>query len=231
MAFKSLSELDDYQLTNSDQDCRGWDVVNASGTQIGTVREMLVDTEVERVAALELDSGAQILVNEISLRDGRVVAANSDIAGAGGTTTTPPVGAVAAPQSVVDGELVVPVVEEQIRIGKRDVDRVGARVSTRVEETPVQESVTLRDEQVHVERRPVNRPVRDDETAGFKEGTVEVHARSEEAVVDKRARVVGEVVISKSATEREETVRDTLQRTDVEVDQLSADRDLTKRRT
>jgi len=53
MALKSLSELDDYQLANKDQDCRGWDVVNASGIQIGKVRELLVDTESERVTALD----------------------------------------------------------------------------------------------------------------------------------------------------------------------------------
>lgn len=232
MAFKSLSELDDYKLSDSDQDCRGWDVVNASGTQIGKVREMLVDTERERVTALELDSGAQIPASEISLSDGRVVASGSGIAGAGATTTTTPATVTGvARNSVVDGVLVMPVVEEEIQIGKREVDRIGARVSTRVEETPVEKSVTLRDEQVNIERRPVDRPVRDGEIADFKDVTMEVHARSEEAVVSKQARVVEEVVISKSATQREETVRDTVQRTDVDVDQVSADRDPTRRRT
>lgn len=86
MAIKQLSELDDYKLTNSEQDCRGWCVVTESGTQIGTVREMLVDKERERVTAVVLDSGAQIPVHEISLRDGKVVAANSYIAGASGAT-------------------------------------------------------------------------------------------------------------------------------------------------
>ena len=225
MAFKSLSELDDYQLSNSDQDCRGWDVVNAAGTRIGTVREMLVDTENERVAALRLDSGAEIPVNEFALRDGTVVAVG-DAAGASRTAAARP---GSAPEREAVGEVVLPVIEEEIRIGKREVDRVGARVTTRVVETPVQESVTLRNEQVHVERRPVDRPVRDGEIADFVEGTLEVHARSEEAVVHKQARVVEEVVISKGATEREETVRDTVKRTDVDVDKVGADRDLPKR--
>lgn len=86
MAIKQLSELDDYKLTNSEQDCRGWSVVNAAGTQIGTVREMLVDKERERVTAVVLDSGVEIPVNEISLHDGRVVAAKSYMAGASGRT-------------------------------------------------------------------------------------------------------------------------------------------------
>ncbi len=88
MAIKQLSELDDYKLSNSEQDCRGWHVVNASGTRIGTVHEMLVDEERERVTAVVLDSGVQIPVNEISLRDGVVVAADSYAAGASGTTAS-----------------------------------------------------------------------------------------------------------------------------------------------
>ncbi len=88
MAIKQLSELDDYKLSDSEQDCRGWCVVNASGTQIGTVREMLVDEERERVTVLVLDSGAQIPVNEVSLRDGEVVIANIDMTGAVGGTTS-----------------------------------------------------------------------------------------------------------------------------------------------
>lgn len=228
MAFKPLSELDDYQLANSDQDCRGWEVVNAAGTRIGKVREMLVDAESERVTALALDSGVQILVNQIVLRDGKVVAANGAVAGATGPTAT---GTGAVADSVVDGKLVVPVVEEEIRVGKRQVDRVGARVTTRVVETPVQKSVTLRDEQVHVERRPVDRPVREGEIADLREGTVEVHARSEEAVVTKQARVVEEVVVSKNAAEREALVRDTVQSTKVDVDKIGAERDRPKHRT
>ncbi len=81
MAIRQLSELDDYKLTHNEQDCRGWCVVNASGTQIGTVREMLVDEEHARVTALVLDSGVQILVDEVSLRDGKVVTAESDLEG------------------------------------------------------------------------------------------------------------------------------------------------------
>jgi hypothetical protein len=40
---------------------------------------MLVDKQRERVAAVVLDSGLQILVEEISLRNGRVVTAHSDV--------------------------------------------------------------------------------------------------------------------------------------------------------
>jgi uncharacterized protein (TIGR02271 family) len=122
-------------------------------------------------------------------------------------------------RSTNEGEQVLPVVEEELRVGKRAVERGGVRVYTRVEETPVEEQVRLREEHVNVERRPVDRPLSDADRDAFRERSVEMTERSEEAVIDKRARVVEEVVINKDVTERTETVRDTVRRTDVDVEQ------------
>ena len=72
------------------------------------------------------------------------------------------------------GEVTLPVVEEEIQVGKREVQRGGVRVYTHMTETPVDESVQLREEHVTVDRRPVNRPVDEQELAAFKEGTIEV---------------------------------------------------------
>jgi uncharacterized protein (TIGR02271 family) len=112
---------------------------------------------------------------------------------------------------------VVPVVEEELRVGKREVEGGGVRVRTRVVERPVEEAVRLREERVNVERRPVNRPVSEADLNAFREGTFELRERSEEAVVDKKARVVEEVAINKEVGERTETVRDTVRSTDVDV--------------
>ncbi len=49
-----------------------------------------------------------------------------------------------------------------------------------------------------------------------------VTERAEQAVVGKEARVVEEVIVGKNLTERDETVSDTLRRTDVEVEQTNA---------
>ncbi len=117
------------------------------------------------------------------------------------------------------GERVLPVVEETLKVGKRDIEQGGVRVHTRVTETPVNESVSLHEERVDVERRPVDRPVSDADQA-FREGTIEVTARSEEAVVSKQARVVEEVVVSKESSERTQQISDTVRRTDVEVEQV-----------
>src|SRR5439155_4351294 len=52
----------------------------------------------------------------------------------------------------------------------------------------------------------------------FESGTTEVIEHAEEPVVQKEARVVEEVVLTKGATERPQTVRDTVRRTEVEVE-------------
>jgi uncharacterized protein (TIGR02271 family) len=123
-------------------------------------------------------------------------------------------------EGVYRGETTIPVVEEELKVGKREVERGGVRVESRVKETPVTEEVQLREERVHVERRPVDRPVTNADAA-FREGTLEVTERAEEAVVSKSARVVEEVVVGKQVEEHTETVRDTLRRTDVDVQEVN----------
>lgn len=115
-----------------------------------------------------------------------------------------------------EGEAVLPVIEEDIAVGKRAVETGGVRVHTKVEERPVEEQVNLREEHVNVERRPVDRPVSDANMA-FQEQSFEVTEMAEQPVVRKQARVVEEVVISKDAQQHTETVRDTVRRQDVHV--------------
>ena len=125
------------------------------------------------------------------------------------------------PPPVAPGDtLRVPVVEEELRIGKRAVERGGVRVYQRVVATPVQEQVTLRDETVRVERRPVDRPVTEADLAAVREGTVEIREHDEQAVVSKQARIVEEVVIKKDVRQRPETIQDTVRRTDVQVEEI-----------
>lgn len=117
------------------------------------------------------------------------------------------------------GEEVIPVVEEELRIGKRAVQAGGVRVYSRVTETPVEENVNLRQERVSVERRAVDRPITDRDRA-FQEKAIEATETREEAVVDKHARVTEEIAVRKDVEEQTETVRDTVRKTDVEVEQI-----------
>jgi uncharacterized protein (TIGR02271 family) len=114
----------------------------------------------------------------------------------------------------------VPVIEEELQVGKRAVQRGGVRVYSRVVDQPVEEQVNLRQERVSVERRPANRPVERGDLSRLEDQTIEVTETVEEPVVSKRAVVREEVVVGKEATERTETIRDNVRRTEVRVEPI-----------
>ncbi len=124
--------------------------------------------------------------------------------------------------TAMGGETVIPIVEEELVVGKREVQAGGARIRTGVIETPVEETVNLHEEHVTVDRQRVNQPVSDIANA-FQEKSFEVTETAEVPVISKAARVVEEVVVGKTATDRVETIHDTVRRTDVEVDELTTD--------
>ncbi|MBV0881564.1 YsnF/AvaK domain-containing protein [Noviherbaspirillum sp. L7-7A] len=53
---------------------------------------------------------------------------------------------------------VIPVIQEDLEVGKRQVDMGAVRIVSRLVETPVSENVTLREEHATIELRPVDRP-------------------------------------------------------------------------
>ena len=118
-------------------------------------------------------------------------------------------------------EKAIPVIQEELKVGKRVVQRGGVRVFQHMTETPVTKNVNLREEHVSVERRPVNQPIdASTDLNAFKEGTYELRETAEEAVVEKTARVVEEVIVGKKSSQREEVINDTLRSANVEIEQL-----------
>ena len=120
------------------------------------------------------------------------------------------------------GEQVIPVLQEDLLVGKRQVERGGVRIYSRVVSEPVSENISLHDERVVVDRRPVDRPATE---ADFTSGTsaVEVRATGEEAVVGKRSRVVEEILVGKEASDRTEQITDTVRHTEVDVEPTTVD--------
>lgn len=137
---------------------------------------------------------------------------------AGQTGMAPVPGTVSVQEAPLRGgaEEVIQLAEEQLTVGKRVVNQGTTRIRRFVVAQPVEEAVTLRSEHVAVERRPVAAGTRVTD-ANFTDRTIEVIETAEEAVVGKTARVVEEVVVTKGATERVETVKDTVRREDIEV--------------
>lgn len=123
----------------------------------------------------------------------------------------------------------IPVVEEKMEIGKREVETGGVRVRSRIIERPVEEKLRLREEHIDVDRKKVDRPATDADLKNFKEGTTEVTEHAEKPVVNKEARVVEEVNLNKETRERTQTVRDSVRKQDVDVKKTNKDKEADRR--
>lgn len=221
MSRAKLSKLKDYELVNKDQDIRGWKVKDVGGSVLGTVDDMIVDTDKECVTAVLLDNQAEYSIYDVELADHVVLLAEGSL-----PTAVPLDGesdVVAAPSRNTLEELRLPVVQEQLRVGKREVEQGGVRVVRRIAGRPIEEKVRLREEFVDVKRRPVDQPLGPAAAVQMRDFDLEVTANAEVPVVAKEARVVEEVVVTKAATERRETVRETVRRKDVDVQPLEPD--------
>lgn len=133
---------------------------------------------------------------------------NTRAAGASGPASETPTG----------GEVRLPVGQEELHVGKREVERGGVRMRSIVSEKPVEETVQLTDERVDVERRATDTSSTSPDL--FQEKEIEIRARGEEPVIAKETHITEEVVARKQAEQKSETVRDTVRRQDVEVEPI-----------
>ena len=111
-------------------------------------------------------------------------------------------------------------IEEELEVGVARTTG-GKRLKTEVSEREVQETVTLHEENVEVERTKVDRVLKPEEAdKAFQESTIEMTATTEKPVVSKQAHVVEEVALSKQSGQREVTVSGTVRRQDVTVEEI-----------
>ena len=119
-------------------------------------------------------------------------------------------------------EEVIALGEEVLEVGKRTENRGTARIRRFVVETPIERQVTLQSERVVVERR---RPVSDKVTGEIlTEVTVEIVETEEVPTVEKRLRLREEIVVRTERAQRIETVKETVRRDEVEIQQPSRKR-------
>jgi uncharacterized protein (TIGR02271 family) len=126
-------------------------------------------------------------------------------------------------QTTGTGATSIPIIEENLNVGKKEIETGGVRLRSRIVERPVEESLRLREEYVRVQRNPVDRPATSADLDNFQEGTIEMRESAEIPVVSKEARVVEEVSIGKEVEHHDEVIRDTVRKTEVEIEQLKSD--------
>lgn len=111
----------------------------------------------------------------------------------------------------------VPITEEQVKVGKREVEEGAVRLRKVVHTETVNQPVELKREEVIVERVTAGTPGAVPENA-FQEGTIEVPLKREEAVVEKTAHVTGEVRLKKNVEHETQNVQETIRKEDVRVE-------------
>lgn len=210
MARVALSQLPDWNVVDEGQDLRGLRLQDETGATIGLIDDLIVDTDAGEVAALVLDTGEEVSTNAVEIGPDVVVLR---------TGRGPRAAAPATTFERVEG-LRVPVVEESLRVGKRQVEGGGVRVTTEVEDVPVREPVTVRQEAIDVRRMAVRRTIQDGHPQPFQEHTFVVRARAEAIDVRKQLYVVEEIYINKRVVERTETIDESVRRMRVDIEQL-----------
>ena len=182
-----------------------------SGGSVVTVRAVS-DAEYDHVAAI-LERHDPVDVDNHMGRSSVIETTTTDTYG------TAPVAAKPVATGVASDDATLSLSEESITVGKRMVNRGSTRIRRYVVEKAVEENVTLRDEKVTIERRPVTAGSAVSDTA-FTDKVIEMTETGEEAVVGKTARVVEEVALRKEAVDHVETVRDTVRKEEVEIEEV-----------
>lgn len=114
-------------------------------------------------------------------------------------------------------ELRIVLHEEQLKVGKREVEGGEVRIRKTVSTEQVNVPIELRREDATIERIPASEVRGANTTDAFKDQTVEVKLSAEEAVVSKEAHVTGGVRVAKTAHVETQTISDTVRKEDVEV--------------
>lgn len=108
--------------------------------------------------------------------------------------------------------------EEELHVGKREVQAGEVRVGKHVETERVRQPVSLEHERVNVERRPASGDLTNAE-ARFRDEEIVVPVVEEQAVVEKRPVVKEEVVIGKERVRDDQTIEADLRKERLDVNQ------------
>lgn len=123
------------------------------------------------------------------------------------------------PDQRVDDDMhrTIPVIEEELDVHIRPVERGAVRVEKKVIEEQQTLEVPLVEEEVEVTRRRVDREIRDDDHA-FEEHSIEIPLHGQAVEIEKRAQVVEEIDIDKTARTRAEHVSETVRKESARVE-------------
>jgi uncharacterized protein (TIGR02271 family) len=236
MALKKLHSSD-YHVADDSTDIRGWKLHDTSGGVIGKVDDLMFDPNAKEVryALVELDGGRRvnIPIGEISLDE-----SNHRVTATGYTRDRLSTMREYTDTDIDDtverdyyrdynpdwkGDTMdyssdryrghmpqrIQLIEEQLRIGKREVETGQVQIGKRAVEEQVSEQVELGQERLEINRRAVNKPVEGAAAIGDNQ-TINVTLFGEEAVAGKQAFVKEEIDVNKVRDTRTENITETV---------------------
>ncbi|MNK40072.1 Stress response protein YsnF [compost metagenome] len=241
-----LQDAPDYQLAEGEPDVRGWKVFDSDCKSLGAIDTLILDTDANEIRYLSVTGNGRkrmvpVGLVDIDEMDKQILLKPNTRFDTLPTDTGEPLTAEREKQVystfIPEAETRekayqrpefkhesdhLTLIEERLRVGKRQ-EKIGEAVARkRIQQHPVEEQIELRREHVEVERRPINKPLSQTEFAStrgqaFQEGQ-EIHMplMEEEAVVSKEPFVKEEIILRKTTDSRRETIRETLREEVVE---------------
>ena len=194
----------DRVLENSEPDVRGWPVQDEAGNSVGTVSDLLLNTDTEYVDAIALEDGSEYPIDYVEIGSGSVLLRGAETATEGSDAYT------------------IQRAEEELRAGTREREVGAINVRKKVETEREQLAVPKRREEVSVERVPAEAGTASEAEIGDNEVVVPV--TEEEVVVDKRPVVKEELRIRKDVVEDEEVVEEDVRREEIDIDDATEGR-------
>jgi uncharacterized protein (TIGR02271 family) len=237
MALKKLDHSN-FHVAEGSTDIRGWNLHDTAGGVVGKIKDLLFDPASNdvRYAVAELDGGRRvnIPIGEIALdQSGHRATASgysrdrligmreyTDVDHIDDTVERDyyrehhPEWKGEKPDYTTDRYRTadhqrIQLIDEELRVGKREVETGHVSLGKRVVEEQVSEQVELGQERLEINRRAVNKPVEGATNIGDNQ-TINVTLFGEEAVAGKQAFIKEEIDVNKVRDTRTENISETL---------------------
>jgi stress response protein YsnF len=127
-------------------------------------------------------------------------------------------------ETASSGSVTIPLYEENVVVGKREVDAGTVTIKKVVKTETVNQPVELRRETISIDRQPASGTAQNiDQSRAFTDQQFTIQLKKEEPVVEKRVVQTGQVVASKQAQTEQTTVQREIRKEDVAIDKGNAD--------
>lgn len=72
MSEAYYSQQEEFTVVHNRQDVRNWPIFGANGLPLGHIKDMIFNTESERVDFLEIDNGSKVQIEDVEILEDRV---------------------------------------------------------------------------------------------------------------------------------------------------------------